>query len=91
MQHTAFEIVLAKSGRRLAVGADEAILDVVEAAGIDAPSSCFTGICGACETRVLSGVPDHRDEILNAHERAQGKTMMICCSRARTPELVLDL
>lgn len=91
MQDTAFDIVLAKSGLRLSVGADEAILDVVEAAGIDAPSSCVAGICGTCETPVLEGVPDHRDEILSAQERAQGKTMMICCSRALTPELVLDL
>jgi len=47
--------------------------------------------CGACETRVLEGKPDHRDAVLTGEERAFGETMMICVSRARTPWLVLDL
>jgi vanillate O-demethylase ferredoxin subunit len=49
------------------------------------------GVCATCETRVLEGIPDHRDLVLNDAERAAGKTMMICCSGAKTPTLVLDL
>jgi vanillate O-demethylase ferredoxin subunit len=49
------------------------------------------GVCGTCETRVLEGVPDHRDMILTDVEKAASKTMMICCSGAKTPKLVLDL
>ena len=48
-------------------------------------------MCGTCETKVLEGVPDHRDLILTDAERASNKTMMICCSGAKSPTLVLDL
>ncbi|CCG03472.1 2Fe-2S iron-sulfur cluster-binding protein [Blastococcus saxobsidens] len=67
------------------------ILEAVRRAGLEVPAACPDGSCGACETRVLQGEPDHRDGILTADERAFGETMMICVSRARTPRLVLDL
>ena len=86
-----FEVVLAKSGLNLRVEAGQTILEAVEAAGVDAPNSCITGICGACETRVLDGLPDHQDDILTAEERRRNDLMMICCSRSRTTRLVLDL
>ncbi len=86
-----FEVVLAKSGLSLTVAAGQSILEAVEAAGVDAPNSCISGICGACETRVLAGLPDHQDDILTAEERQRNDLMMICCSRSRTPQLVLDL
>jgi vanillate O-demethylase ferredoxin subunit len=49
------------------------------------------GVCGTCETRVLEGIPDHRDLVLNDAEKAANKTMMICCSRAKSATLLLDL
>jgi tetrachlorobenzoquinone reductase len=86
-----FEIELARSGLTLAVPPDRTILDVVLAAGVAAPNACRNGVCGTCETRVLAGVPDHRDLILSEAERASGSSLMICCSRALTPRLRLDL
>lgn len=88
---TAFDVQLARSGRTLRVAADRSILDTLREAGVDVPSSCEQGICGACETRVLAGTPVHRDAILSPGEQAAGKSMMICCSRAATPSLTLDL
>jgi ferredoxin len=67
------------------------ILDAVRGAGIDPPSSCEMGVCGTCETKVLAGEVDHRDELLTESERASGSTMMICVSRARCARLVLNL
>jgi vanillate O-demethylase ferredoxin subunit len=67
------------------------ILDTLIEHGVDAPYSCLEGVCGTCETRVLEGVPDHRDLVLSKEERAAGRTMMICCSGSRTGRLVLDL
>jgi vanillate O-demethylase ferredoxin subunit len=87
----AFTLVLARSGRRLSVAAGESVLDALSGAGIAAVSSCRQGICGACEVPVLAGEPDHRDILLSEEERASGKSMLICCSRSRSPELVLDL
>lgn len=86
-----FVVHLLRSDLRQTVGAGETILDVARAAGLDVPHSCGRGTCGICEARVVEGVPDHRDRVLTMAERAAGRTMMICCSRSRTPVLVLDL
>ena len=86
-----FEIVLQKSGKSLQVPADKSILDVLIDAGLNVAYSCQQGICGTCETKVLSGIPDHRDMFLNEDEQESGAVMMVCCSRAKTPKLVLDL
>jgi vanillate O-demethylase ferredoxin subunit len=87
----AFCVRLARSGREITVRPDQTILDALGAEGIDAPSSCQQGVCGSCEVGVLEGTPEHRDEVLTESERARGTSMMICCSRSRTPLLVLDL
>lgn len=86
-----FSLRLARSGRELDVGPGQTILDVIRAAGLDVPSSCEQGICGACETRVLEGEVDHRDSILSPSEQASHRTMMICCSGSKGQRLVLDL
>lgn len=86
-----FEVVLARSDRRLPVPAGCSVLEILEKNGIFPPSSCLEGTCGTCETTVLEGTPDHRDSILDDADRAAGETMMICVSRSRTPKLVLDL
>jgi ferredoxin len=87
----AFVVHLAKSGQRIDVAADMSILEALLTAGIDVPSSCQQGVCGTCETRVVAGTPEHRDMILSDSERAANNLMMICCSRAVSAELTLDL
>lgn len=89
--HNGFTVVLARSGRAVAVPPGTTILDALLAEGLDLPFSCQQGICGQCETRVLAGVPDHRDQILTEDERASGETTMICCSGSKGDRLVLDL
>jgi tetrachlorobenzoquinone reductase len=86
-----FVVELVRSGRVVAVPVGKSILDALSDAGIAVAHSCLQGICGTCETPVLSGIPDHRDAILSDAERAAGKTMMICCSGAKSEKLVLDL
>ena len=88
---TTFEVELAQSGQTLKVSEDMSILEAVERAGISVMTSCEEGICGTCETSVLSGQIDHRDSVLSDEERAAGDTMMICVSRAKSDRLVLDL
>jgi ferredoxin len=84
-------LVLARSGRELQVKPGQSILDADAAAGVRVDYSCREGVCGACETRVIEGQPDHRDRILSDAERASGTTMMICCSGCRGDRLTLDL
>ncbi|MEJ8812912.1 PDR/VanB family oxidoreductase [Variovorax ureilyticus] len=86
-----FAVRLARSGTTLPVAANQTIIDALLSAGLDAPYSCQQGICGSCEVKVLEGCPDHRDDVLTAAEKASNKTMMLCCSRAFSPELVIDL
>jgi len=86
-----FAVELKRSGRTLQVPWDRTLLDVIREAVPDVPYSCEEGYCGSCETAVLGGQPDHRDEILTAQERAASRTMMICVGRALSPSLVLDL
>ncbi|MGE0299228.1 cytochrome P450 [Pseudonocardia sp.] len=87
----AFDVELARSGFTLTVPPERSVLDVVEAAGIGVLSSCAEGTCGTCETGVLEGLPDHRDSVLTADERAANDCMLICVSRSCTARLVLDL
>jgi vanillate O-demethylase ferredoxin subunit len=86
-----FVVSLARSGKRVVVPKDKSILDALLEAGVDAPYSCNEGICGSCETRVIAGVPDHRDVVLTDKDKEAGHVMMICCSGSKSEELVLDL
>ena len=86
-----FDVRLARSSRTVPVEAGKTILNALLDAGIAVNYSCMEGSCGTCETRVLEGVPDHRDHFLSTDERAANKTIMICCSGARSRTLVLDL
>lgn len=85
-----FRVVLARSQKTVFVPEGNTILEVLLAEGIDVPYSCQQGICGACETAVLSGLPEHRDMILTPEQQASNKLMMICCSGSRGDQIVLD-
>lgn len=86
-----FNVRLAKSGRVLPIAAGQSILDAVLDAGVRVSYSCMEGICGSCETRVIEGVPDHRDLVLTKQQQGANDRMMICCSGSKSAELVLDL
>ena len=86
-----FDVVINSTGQRFSIAEGQSILGVLRDAGINIPISCRNGVCGSCETGVLSGVPDHRDSILSPEEREENDFMMLCVSRSFTPELVLDL
>jgi ferredoxin-NADP reductase len=90
-QEGGFIVELARSKRELVIPQGKSILQCVSEAGIQVPHSCEEGVCGACETRVISGIPDHRDTILTEQERNENATMMICCSGSKSPRLVLDI
>jgi ferredoxin-NADP reductase len=90
-ESTSFEIELAQTGVTKEVPADQSIVDVLHETGIAILTSCREGVCGTCETKVLDGLPDHRDSILSEEERRNGETMMVCVSRSLSPRLLLDL
>jgi vanillate O-demethylase ferredoxin subunit len=86
-----FEVRLVRSNRTIAVESGKTILEALLDAGIAANYACSEGVCGTCETRVIEGTPDHRDQFLSKEEQAANKTIMICCSGAKSRTLVLDI
>jgi phthalate 4,5-dioxygenase reductase subunit len=83
-----FKVRLARSGTVLDVSTSTTILEVLREHGLEVPSSCETGTCGTCRTKLLAGEADHRDLVLAEHERKD--TIMICVSRARGDEITID-
>jgi len=82
-----FAITIASTGQVVQVGADETVAAALSRVGHEVPTSCDHGVCGTCITRILEGDPDHRDLLgLSGHAE-----FTPCCSRAKTPTLVLDL
>jgi tetrachlorobenzoquinone reductase len=86
-----FWVELARSGEEYYIPEGKKILEVLYEAGVDVDYSCELGICGACETRVISGIPEHRDSVLSEEEQAANDRVMICCAGCKSERLVLDM
>ena len=86
-----FSVKVSSTGQVFDIPADKTVVQVLESHGIDIPMSCEQGVCGTCLTRVLEGVPDHRDMFLTDDEQACNDQFTPCCSRSKSPLLVLDI
>jgi phthalate 4,5-dioxygenase reductase component len=85
----AFTVQLQRSGTTIPVATDQSILEALRASGRHVTSSCESGTCGSCRTGLLAGDVEHRDMVLSDDEKHTN--IMVCVSRARGGELVLDL
>ncbi|OCY29101.1 Vanillate O-demethylase oxidoreductase [Acinetobacter pittii] len=86
-----FEVVAERSGKIIMVEAGETILQALAKEGIDIEMSCEQGVCGTCMCDVIEGEPDHRDVYFTDEEKASNEQILVCCSRSKTPRLVLDI
>lgn len=86
-----FKIRIQSTGQEFDVEPDQTVAQAMEANGVFIPLSCEQGICGTCLTGIVEGLADHRDQYLTEEEQAAHTQFTPCCSRARTPLLVLDL
>ncbi|WP_322049520.1 PDR/VanB family oxidoreductase [Paraburkholderia sp. J67] len=87
-----FQVEVASTGQVFEVSCGRTIAAVLLEGGVSVPLSCEMGICGACLTPVLDGVVDHRDTVQSdAEKRAPNQQIALCCSRARTSRIVIDL
>ncbi|MEW6436360.1 MAG: PDR/VanB family oxidoreductase [Pseudomonadota bacterium] len=86
-----FQVIAARSGTIVEVPPGKTIAEALAARGIDIPLSCEQGVCGTCLTKVLNGIPDHRDFFQTDAEKATNRWMTPCCSRALTPTIELDI
>lgn len=87
----AFEVVAATSGITVQVLENQTIVEALAQAGLTVCVSCKQGICGSCLTDVIEGEPDHRDSYLTDEEKADGDQILLCCSRAKSARLIIDL
>ncbi|MCH8531796.1 MAG: PDR/VanB family oxidoreductase [Saccharospirillum sp.] len=87
----AFEVVAQSSGVTVQVEDGQSIADALKAAGIKVDVSCEQGVCGTCICDVIEGTPDHKDHFLTEEEKEDNDQMAICCSRALSERLVLDI
>lgn len=70
---------------------DGSLLEFAEAHGIDAPSSCRSGMCGTCSTRVLSGSVRYDGEV---EAEIEAGSALVCMARPVADDkaaVVLDL
>ncbi len=86
-----FEVRLASTGKTYTIPADKTVVAALQEQGVEVLVSCEQGVCGTCLTRVLEGECDHRDMYLTDEEKARNDQFLPCCSRAKSPLLVLDL
>lgn len=86
-----FTVVAARSNVTFEVQPGERIADKLAEHGIAVRMSCQSGVCGTCVTKVIDGMPAHRDHVQTPAEKAANRTITVCCSRSKTRRLVLDL
>lgn len=86
---TPFTVRLHGCDGEIEVGADQSILEALEAQGYKVPSSCESGTCGTCRCSLIDGDVDHRDLVLTEEE--QERYLMVCVSRAARNNLVIEL
>lgn len=84
-----YTLVLARSGSEISVAAGQSMLSALEQSGVDVPTSCCGGICGACKVGWTEGKPLHRDRVLSPYERE--RFLMVCVAGSESERLVLDL
>lgn len=87
----AFEVEAAASGVTVQVEEGMSIAQALKAAGVKVNVSCEEGVCGTCICDVLEGEPDHRDKFLSDEEKEDNDQIAVCCSRAKSARLVIDL
>jgi len=88
-ENRAFDVRLARTGATVHIGAAQTILEALRSTGLRVPSSCESGTCGSCKTRLLAGLAEHRDMVLTDEEKQEH--IMVCVSRAQSGDLILDL
>ena len=84
-----FELLLARSGARVGVGAGQSAADALVEKGYHVDLKCSDGLCGVCRCGVLSGEVEHRDFVLSNAQRRDA--IILCQSRAAKKNGVVEI
>ena len=71
-QRNEYQVTFASSGRTGRGGTAHTLLDIAEMEGIPIASSCRSGMCLTCRTRMTDGDADCRSSVLDPDDRAAG-------------------
>jgi ferredoxin len=68
------------------------LLDALRDQGVDMMWDCLRGECGLCVAQVVEveGELDHRDVFLSDEEKAEGRAIITCVSRAVGGAITID-
>lgn len=84
-----FRVEFRKQGKTIEVPEGQAILAAAKRAGVKMASSCATGLCGTCKSKLISGTVDMKHEGgIRQREIDQG-LFLPCCSKP-LGDLVID-
>lgn len=72
-------ISLTQTGKDIACTEQDSILEAVERAGVDLPSSCRAGNCGTCKQRLLTGEVRYDGEPQALTESDRGNGVILPC------------
>lgn len=86
-----FKVRVASTGDEYEIPPDRSIAEVLDEAGHFIPLSCEEGVCGTCMVPLLEGEAEHRDLYMTPAEHAAGEMITLCCSRAKSDLLVVDI
>ena len=86
-----FDVKIASTGQVIPISKDQTVIQALAQCGIEIQTSCEQGVCGTCMCDVIEGEPDHRDVYFTDEEKASNEQILVCCSRAKSARLVLDI
>jgi ferredoxin-NADP reductase len=78
-----FQVTFAATGRTSRACGSQTLLETAEAEGIEIVSSCRSGVCQSCRTRLAQGEVDCQSAVLDADDRAAG-FILPCVSWAQS-------
>ena len=86
-----FRVRVASTGDEYEIPPDRSIAEVLDEAGHFVPLSCEEGVCGTCMVPLLEGEAEHRDLYMTPQEHQANDMITLCCSRAKSDLLVVDI
>jgi ferredoxin-NADP reductase len=82
-------VAFARSGRSAPLPPDRTVLEVAESIGVEIPSICRVGVCGACKTRLLSGsVTMAVQDALTPEDKA--RNLILACQAKSTAPISVE-
>lgn len=85
----AFKVTFSKQGKVVDVRADQTVLVAARQGGVSLPSSCASGLCGTCKSKLTSGRVDMKHAGGIRQREVDAGFFLPCCSRPLS-DLVIE-